>query len=146
MCRYSLQSSQALHCREGVLTPRLPESCHAQHLSVFGKNGGRSGSYLLCLLVVQPLRECPKPGLVAHAFNHSTQGAEMRICKARLVYNRVPGQPGLCRETLTPKPKRDKRDSPRAPSWWRRGGRIGPLPCSVPPGLDPYPPRGLYIS
>lgn len=56
---------------------------------MFGKNRGRSGSYLLCLLVVQPLRDCPKLGLVAHAFNLHSGGRDKKICEASLVCNRV---------------------------------------------------------
>jgi hypothetical protein len=43
-----------------------------------------------------------KPGVVAHAFNPNTREAE-----ASLVY-RVPGQPGLYRETLSRKNKQKK--------------------------------------
>lgn len=65
------------------------EPCGAQHpLLCLGEIRGRSGSYLLCLLVVQPLRDCPKLGLVAHAFNPHSGGRD-KICEASLVCNRV---------------------------------------------------------
>jgi hypothetical protein len=59
-----------------------------------------------------PLKNKAKPGVVAHTFNPSTREAEaggFLSLRSAWSTKRVPGQPGLYRETLSQKKKTKKK-------------------------------------
>ena len=58
------------------------------------------------------------PGVVVHAFNHSTREAEAGVfLSSRPAWSTkwVPGQPGLYRETLSQKQKQKTPQEPKTP-------------------------------
>ena len=59
------------------------------------------------------------PGVVVHAFNHSTREAEAGVfLSSRPAWSTkwVPGQPGLYRETLSKKKKKKKKHEVEIPN------------------------------